>query len=398
MVIKRTSPIAVITALAVAMMAAVPVLGAYEASDPDPLAKDGTVRVQDVAAVSKAGGTGPVVAVGWRQRADPGELFVTYSTDGGSSYLKSNGVLRKFRVAGDGTRGLSVDICGGRVWAASVANFPGDDTRDRDVLLTSRTIGGVAGQAFVTQSTVDRVVSNASIGCIGNKLLAVAWLERSGAKSRARLLLRSLEPLGETAAVRKVFGLGAADVKGGIAVDASSEAVHVVWTAGVDRNLAYTRFAVSSDQEPVITREETKSLASDGIYGPELSVRGPMIAVAFTDAGKVKTKISSDNGVSFGPPAVIVGTGTSAAPSLVHSVDMIGPRIVIEATASKGTEQTPRRIQSSDSGTTWDTRGFGHVGARMGALWKSGTSSSLLAEAWQNNAAGPDTLRAQYQR
>ena len=47
------------------------------------------LRVLDMATAGKTAKYGPVVAIGWRQGTKPGELFVTYSTDGGRSYLKS---------------------------------------------------------------------------------------------------------------------------------------------------------------------------------------------------------------------------------------------------------------------------------------------------------------------
>jgi hypothetical protein len=397
MVVKRRLLPGGALALALVIAASVPALGSYGASKPDPLAKDSVVLLQDVAATTKAGGTGPVVAVGWRQGADPGSLFVAYSTNGARSFLNSNDVLRRFRVAGDGTRGLSLDICGGRIWAASVANYPGDDSRDRDVLLTSRTIAGVAGQAFVTQATVDRVVSRVSIACVGKKLVAIAWLERSGDKTRARLMLRSLEPLGTQAKVRTVFGLGEANVKGGIAVDAGSDSVHVSWTGGADDDLRYARFSVSDAPRPVIDREGTMVLASGGTRDPQIAARGPDVVVAYSDGGKVKVRLSGDHGASFGEPELLIGTGTVRSPSRAYSVDRIGSRIVLEAAASKDGTLKPRRIESTNAGGAWVTRGYGHNGARMGALWKSG-DASRLAEAWQNNAPGDDTLRAQYER
>ncbi len=234
MVVKRTILPAVSMGLALLIGAASPVLGIYRASKPDPLVQQSLVRVHDMATAPKTSAYGAVVAAGWRQDAKPGQLWVTYSTDGGRSYLRNASVLRKFRVAGDGQRGLSLDICGGRIWVASVANFPGDTAANRDVLLTSRTINGTtAAQAFVTQSSVNRLVSDVSLTCVGKKLLAVAWLEESFGKSRAKLLVRSLEPLGEPSKVRKVWGLGDALRKGGISVDASTDAIQVAWTNGV---------------------------------------------------------------------------------------------------------------------------------------------------------------------
>ncbi len=197
MVVKPQFLPAVATALTLVMAAAVPSLGAYKAAQPDPLVKDALLRVLDMATAGKTARYGPVVAIGYRKDTKPGELFVTYSTDGGRSYLKAPDTLRQFRVAGDGMRGLSLDVCGGRIWAATAATYPGDASTDRDVLLTSRTIGGTAAQAFLTKSDAERTVSAVDVGCVGKKLLAVAWIEQSYGKSRAKLMLRSLETLGE---------------------------------------------------------------------------------------------------------------------------------------------------------------------------------------------------------
>lgn len=399
MVVKRTLLPAISSALALVIAAAGPALGAYRASEPDPLMQQSLIRVQDMAAAPATSQVGAVVAVGWRQDAKPGELWVTYSTDGGRSYLRNATMLRKFRVAGDGQRGLSVDICGGRVWAASAANFPGDDASNRDVLLTSRTIASTtAAQAFVTQASVDRLVSNVSMTCVGKKLLAVAWLEESFGRSRAKLMVRSLEPLGEVAAVRKVWGLGDADRKAGISVDASTDSIQVAWISGTGRDLFATRFTVSTDKVPVVKRKATQQLASADVVYPQVGARGLNAVVAYTDAGKLKARVSTDSGATWGAPAMLIDTGTLSKPSRAHSADIAGARIVVEATASEAGTLTPVRVQSTDGGTAWGTRTFGHIGARVGALLKDSPTTSLLVEAWQNNAPGTDTLRAQYER
>ena len=398
MVIKPRLLLVISSALALVMAAAAPTLGAYGEATPDPLVQEDLLRVEDIATAGKTASYGPVVAVGWRESAKPGELFVTYSTDGGRSYLKNADALRQFRVAGDGKRGLSLDVCGGRIWAGTSVNYPGDAAADRDVLLTSRTITGGAGQAFMTQADVERTVSNVSVACVGKRLLAVAWLEQSFGKARAKLLLRSLEPLGETPAFRKVYGLGNAVLKGGISVDASTDAVHVAWTDPAAQDLLYTGFLVGGDKKPVITPQATATLASADVALPEIAARGQNVVLAYADAGKVKARVSIDAGVTFGDPAGLVGTGTTANPSEVHTVDVSGSRIVVEATASKSGTLTPQRIESADAGVGWDTRAFGHVGARVGALLKVSPTEARLVEAWQNNADGPDTVRAQYER
>jgi len=394
-VVKRRLLLAITVALTLAMTAAAPVLGEYRSANPDPLAQEELLRVQDIAATGKTRNSGPVVAVGWRQAAKPGELFVTYSTDGGSSYLKRNGTLRSFRVAGDGTRGLSLDTCAGSIWVASVANYPGDATADRDVFLTSRTVTGKPGQAYLTDATASRTVRSVSVSCVGKKLLAIAWLEQSFGKPRAKLMLRSLEAAGQTTSFRKVYGLGQADLRGGISVDASTDAVHVAWTTGNGQALRYQRFLVAEGTSPAITRQPGVRLAAKDVQLPQVASRGQKVVVAYSDAGKVKARISEDGGGTFASPAVLVSTGSRKSPSRVHSADVSGPRIVVEVSASQGGLIAPQRVESTDLGATWQRDAFGHVGARMGALRKTSPTSSVLAEAWQNNAPGPDTLRAQ---
>lgn len=394
---SRSLP-AIAMAFALVLVAAVPVLGATRAAEPDPLVKDSLLRVLDMATAGKTAKYGPVVAVGYRTGTKPGELFVTYSTDGGRSYLKGPGSLRQFRVAGDGMRGMSLDVCGGRIWAATAATAPGDATSDRDVLLTSRTIGGTAAQAFLTNADTERTVSSVAVGCVGKKLLAVSWIEQSFGKTRAKLMLRSLEPLGETPSFRKVIGLGAADRKGGISVDASNDTVHVAWTAGADRDLRYQRFVVTGDAPPDVMPGAVETLATSDTAWPQVAARGLNAVVAYTDNGKARVRTSADGGATFASPVVVVGSGSVASPSEVHTADVSGPRIVIEATASRKGQLTPVRIESADGGVTWTTRDFGNVGARVGALRKDTQTTSILVEAWQNNSSGADTIRAQYER
>lgn len=398
MVVKRRLRLAVTAALTLVMAAAVPAFGEYGPADPDPLAQEELLRVQDIAATGKTRNSGPVVAVGWRQAAKPGELFVTYSTDGGSSYLKKNGQLRSFRVAGDGTRGLSLDSCAGSIWVASVANYPGDEPADRDVFLTSRTVNGKPGQVYLTDAASSRKARSVSVSCVGKKLLAIAWLEQSFGKPRAKLMLRSLEAAGEPTSFRKVYGLGEADLKGGISVDASVDSVHVTWTTGAGKALRYQRFLVAEGQPPAITRQPAVRLAAKDVQLPQVASRGQKVVVAYSDAGKIKARVSGDDGETFDEPALVVSTGSRKAPSRVHSADLSGPRIVVEVSASQGGLITPQRVQSDDLGVTWQSSSFGHVGARVGALRKTSPTSSVLAEAWQNNAPGPDTLRAQIER
>ena len=397
MVVKPRSLLVISAALTLAITAGGPVMAGYRAAAPDPLAQESLLRVQDITATGKMGGIGPVVAVGWRQGAQPGEMFVAYSVDAGKSYTKANGSMRQFRVAGDGTRGLSLDACSRRVWVASIANFPGDAVDDRDVLVTSQTVSGGAAQAFMTDAATTRNVSSVSLTCVGNKLLAIAWLEQRGAKVSAKLMLRTPEPPGEPTRFRKVYGLGEANLKGGISVDASTDAVHVAWTAGPKRDLRYQRFLVASGPDVLISRQPSRKLDSSDIRFPQVAARGQQAIVVYSDLGKVRARVSQDNGETFARPELLARAGSRADPSQAHAADISGDRIIVEISANASGEQAPQRVESLDAGASWRARSFGNVGARVGALRKTSPTSSLLAEAWQNNVPGTDTIRAQYE-
>ncbi|MFV2062565.1 MAG: hypothetical protein ACC726_03510 [Chloroflexota bacterium] len=224
------------------MATAAPALAGFSAANPDPLRQQQLVRIQAVATTQNASEI-PAVAVGWREGSKPGKMFMTFSTDGGETYLRANGKMRRWAVAGEGGLGLSMDVCRNTVWVGTAARFPGDRAKDTDVLVTRRFIGGKAAQDFVTAPAAKRKVRDVSVACVGNKLLAIAWLEQSGGKSKAKLMLRdlaSLTPSGTSPAVtNKVFALGEARFGGGISVAATAKSVHVAWTKNQASNIRY---------------------------------------------------------------------------------------------------------------------------------------------------------------
>ncbi len=396
MVVKRRYLLAVTTALSVAVTAAAPVAAAsYKEAKPSPLRQDSTLRVRDVAANGQTG-SGAIVAVGWRQASKPAKLFLAFSTDGGRDYRRTNGRLRKYPILGDGKLGMSLAICSGRVWAGSAFHNPGDDSGDTDVILTTRTIGGGAAQSFMTDTTDDRRVREVQVACAGKNLIAIGWLEKMDGKVRARLMLRSAEPLGDAPAFEETYDLGAAVLKDGIGVAATPDAVQVVWTKGGKRNIRAKRFLVSGSGIPSITPNPTTTIAFEDARFPQIAARGSRVVVSYTDAGKIKVKLSKNRGGSYGKATKIVGNGTINKPSRSHSVDIIGSRIVVEASANKQGAFTSRRIQSQNLGSTWKTQDFGNNGARVGALLRKKGKDPKLMEAWHNNGS-VDTLRASYE-
>jgi hypothetical protein len=397
MVVKRNILFATVAALALSVTAALPAAASYHEAKPTPLRKDTLLRVQDIAARGQTS-AGPVVAVGWRQASNPAALFLTFSTDGGRDYRRTNGKLRKYPILGDGRLGMSLAVCSGRVWAGSAFRNPSDKGGDSDVFLTTRTVGGGADQRFMTKPSVSRKARNVQVACVGQDLIAIAWLEKSSGASRAKLMLRSTEPLSVTPAFQRTYKLGDGRFKDGITVAATPEAVHVAWTKGTNRNVRLKRFLVGPGDPVTIDPQPVRTISFKDAYLPQLTASGQRVAVAYTDAGKIKTKISTDLGGTYGKATQIVGVGTISKPSRAHSIDMIGTRIVVEASANRKGQLTPRRIQTLNVGSSWSSRDYGHNGARVGALMRQPDAKPMLMEAWHNNGSQADTVRASYEK
>ncbi len=397
MVVKRRFLLAASAALTLVVTAAAPIAAvSYQEAKPSPLRKDSMLRVRDIAANGQTS-EGAIVAVGWRQSSKPAKLFLAFSTDGGRDYRRTNGNLRKYPILGDGKLGMSLAICSGRVWAGSAFQSPGDAPGQSDVFLTTRTIGGGADQRFMTDSSADRKVNDVQVACVGKGLMAIAWLENNGGNVKARLMLRTDEPLSETPAFQTTFNLGAAVFKDGIGVAATPGAVHVTWTKGANRHLRMKRFLVSNSASLDISPRPTETIAFKDARFPQIAARGKRVVVAYSDSGKIKTKLSKDRGVNYGSASRIIGSGTANKPSRTHSIDMVGTRIVVEASANRKGTLTPQRIQSQNLGSSRNSRDFGHKGSRVGALMRKKNKPARLMEAWYDNGS-VDTLRASYEK
>lgn len=396
---KTIPRLALACSVALLIGSGTPATGASEASRPDPLRRDARLVVQDIAA--RFG----VVGVGWREGQKPGRLLVAFSKDGGASFLKNNGNLRKFNTLGLPGRGLSLDICGPKgersIWIGTAMRQGRDDAGDADVLLTRRSVRSPirdAYQAFLTSPSRQRSVRSVDVACIGNEYLAIAWLEKLKGRTRARLMIRDQASFGTTdEVVSKVFNLGEARFWGGISVAANARGVHVAWVRGSRRHLRIRTFLIEGDDRPPASPQPAVRLAWGDIARPQVATSGSRVIVAYSDAGKVRARLSLDRGASFGSAIRLVGSGSRSRPSRVHSIDLSGRSIVVEATRREGATATPQRLRSDDLGATWSTRSFGHRGTRVGALQSVRQGAALLTEAWHHDGRSGDTLRVWFE-
>jgi hypothetical protein len=399
MVVKRRLLLAIASTMTLVMTAATPMMGATKEAQPGPLRQENLLRIKDMASngITKSGA---IAAVGWHEASRPGQLYVAFSTNGGRDYRRTNGKLRRYPIVGEPALGMSLAICANRVWVGTGYHQSSDKAGDSDVFLTSRSIGGGAAQALLTSTADDRRVRDVTVSCVGGDMVAIGWLQKSGSKSTAQLMLRSLEPLGTAPSFKKVYDLGAAEYKSGIAVASTSGSAAVAFVRNGDLKLK--RFDIGGGSATAtVGGHPLKTIAWNDVKYPAMAARGKRLVVAYTDAGKVRAKFSRDLGAKLSTAKTLVGTGGIKNPSKAYAVDVVADRIVVEAgTYSKASGKvTPQRLHSKDAGTSWVKQSFGHVGARYGTLIKKKTGAPLLLESWHNNAAkgSRDTLRARYE-
>lgn len=398
MVVKRRLLLAIASTMTLVMTATTPMMGATKEAKPSPLRQENLLRIKDMASngITKSGA---IAAVGWHEASKPGQLYLAFSTNGGRDYRRTNGNLRRYPIVGEPALGMSLAICSNRVWAGTAYHSNSDKAGDSDVFLTSRTIGGGAAQALLTSTAGDRAVRNVTVSCVGGEMIAIGWLQKSGSKTTARLMLRSLEPLGTVPSFKKTYNLGVAEYKSGIAVASTPASAAVAFVRNGDLKLK--RFDISSTSAATVGGHPLKTIAWNDVKYPAMAARGKRLVVAYTDSGKVRAKFSRDLGATLTTAKTLVGTGGIKNPSKAYAVDVVADRIVVEAGAySKASGKvTPQRLHSKDAGTSWFKQSFGHVGARYGTLIKKKTGSPQLLEAWHNNApkGSRDTLRARYE-
>ena len=175
---------------------------------------------------------------------------------------------------------------------ATAANYPGDAAADRDVLLTSRHHRRQRGPGLP-----DPGGRRAHRECRLHRLRGQATAGRGLAGAVLRQVARQAHAAQRRAAGRdarrsaRSSALGDADRKGGIAVDASTDAVHVAWTAGRRPRPALHALQVSRRRAArASSAEAPRRWPRATPPGRRSATRGLNVVVAYTDDGKAKAR------------------------------------------------------------------------------------------------------------
>ncbi len=199
--------------------------------------------------------------------------------------------------------------------SASVANYPGDDTADRDVLPDQpdrqrQARPGLPHRCGVQPQGPRRVRLLRRQEAAGHRL-ARAELRQAAGQAHAA------QPRGRGArrpSFRKVYGLGRRGSQGWYLRGRE----HRFGARGLDhrerQGPALSSASSSAEgKPPAITRQPAVRLAAKDVQLPQVASRGQKVVVAYSDAGKIKARVSGDDGETFDEPALVVSTGSRKA-------------------------------------------------------------------------------------
>jgi hypothetical protein len=207
-----------------------------------------------------------------------------------------------------------------------------------------------------------------------------------------------MEPLGTTPTFKVTYNLGLAQLKRGLDLAATPRSVAVAFVR--DGHLRFKSFDIEAGTTNVTTNP-LKTIAWKEIKNPVMDARGKRLAVAYSDAGKVRVKTSKDLGETLSRARTLASTGGIKNPSRADGLDLVGDNIVSTLRVySKATgKAVPQRLTTSTFGEKWSRRTFGNVGPRFASLLKKKKQAPLIVETGHNNArkGANDTLRARYE-
>lgn len=339
-----------------------------------------SVFLQDVAA--KGSGIGVV----WEELAS-GTPVVRYrmSQDRGASWTATR------RLDDRPNRDPEAAVCQGTLWVASKLRLDGDPPGEWDVVVDGKDLDG-SGEAgyLITDSFVSLTVRDPSIACIGDRFLAVTWLEKvTGEGWHAWLRVFDpnppIAPIVPAGTFETTIDLGPAARDVHPSMDATNDRLVVAWGQGGD--LRFKRFDVAPGGSVALSGSATQTLASDPGWTTAVAVAGSRVVLAYSRNNDLFTRRSTDGGASFSSPVKrLDGEPTCCFVAYPESVDIVGSRVLLLAGKAYGDLDAfveEWRFRSTDGGASFTKKKVGEQGARMGA-WSGSARAPRAVEAWDD--------------
>lgn len=344
-----------------------------------------TLRTADFVLLQDIAAKGSGIGVVWEEQAS-GTPVVRYrmSQDRGATWTATR------RLDDRPNRDAEAAVCQGTLWIASKLRLE-DAAGDWHVVVDGKDLDGSGDAGYlITDAFVSLTVRDPSIACIGDRFLAVTWLEKvTGEGWRAWLRVFDpnppIAPITPGGAFETTVDLGPAARDVHPSIDATNDRVVVAWGQG--GNLRFKRFDVAPGGSVGLSGFATQTLATDPGWTTAVAIAGSRVVLAYSRNNDLFTRRSTDGGASFGSAVKrLDGEPTCCFIAYPESVDIVGKRVLLLAGKAYG-DLDPFveewRFRSTDGGASFTKKKVGEQGARMGA-WSGSASAPRAVEAWDD--------------
>lgn len=283
----------------------------------------------------------------------------------------------------------SAAICMGRLWIASVVEPVGSPPTERELVLDGRDLDGSGSVGLeLTDLPPGGTVRHPSIACVGNRFLAIGWLQATVPDGdRAKLLV--MDPDVSIARPRpdgtgaELLDFGPASRYVTPAVAASGTRVAMTWETGSGLELRVVPVAPGGAVD-LGTPTET-SLGGPAQYVSAVAIDGARVVVAYTRDDDLYTRTSADAGVSFSSETLrLEGETATSVLAAAETLSMKGSRVLLNATRLTTGDVVASeewRLRSANAGVSFGRILAGTGGTRLGIM-TGGTRVPRAVEIW----------------
>ncbi len=373
--LRRSAASALVGSLALAIAA-----GPAGAFGPTEVIRTATGPIYAGALAARGSSIGAV----WLEMRDSGyAVYFRMSRDSGGSWTPAK------RLDPRPNDSPSAAICMGRLWIASVVEPVGSPPTERELVLDGRDLDGSGSVGMeVTDLGPGGTVRHPSIACVGNRFLAIGWLQATApGAERAKLLV--MDPDASIARLRpggsgaELLDFGPASRHVTPAVAASGSRVAMTWESGSGLELRVVPVARGGAVD-LGTPTET-SLGGPAQYVTAVAIDDARVVVAYTQDDDLYTRTSADAGASFSSATLrLDGETASSVLAAAETLSMKGPRVLLNATRLTTGDLVASeewRLRSANAGVSFGSVLAGTGGTRLGVM-TGGTRVPRAVEIW----------------
>ena len=336
---------------------------------------------------------GSHVVAGWTEAAAG---YVRWSVDGGDGFDATH------QLDARPTKGMAVDTCDGWAWAAATLRTTASPPHQWHVALNGWVLSGPSYER--SQITHGGVSRDVDLACVGDRRLALAYLQKVSGHWRLKVFSRTASRTFGDDPPDQAFDLGVVASPGGLAIAATNDRVYVTWFAAGAQHLK--RFDVAAGPHAMLSARPTQLLSDHGYqFTPKIAADGSRVVIAWTDHADLVARVSTNGGTAWGPRRILEDMPfPSEVGSWPTNADIDGSRIIVGGGIVGGS--TPQDFsgegfvdRSLNDGAGWArVPGTRHADGRaLGAYVRIG-GVPRVAVTWDQWVANPLVERLRFGR